>query len=132
MIPLPTTPYLILASAVLTLGGGYYAGSKIEHARHVSREAAAAQRIEAARVKFQAAFDAIATRAVQDTQVQRETFTEIRHVAGPIIYRNVSVCVPATDRPGWLLDRARDAANGVATSEPSGDATPAPDLPPQR
>lgn len=126
---IPGTPYLIGGAAVLSLVAGTYAGSQIEHGRHVAREAATAARIEKARAKLQAAFDAIASRTVAEAQVQTRTFTEIRNVAGPIIYRNVNVCLRSDD--AGLLDRARDAANGIPAGASSGGAAVAPVVPPE-
>jgi len=122
-------PYILAGAAALSLIAGTYAGSQIEHARHVSREAASAARIEAARAKIQTAFDAVATKAAEDVQTQTTTFTEIRHVAGPIVYRNTNVCLPAGDGSVGLLDAARNAANGVAAGEPDGAAAAATGVP---
>jgi len=126
-------PNLYLHAAIGALVGAvaFYGGSQHEHRTHVAREAAAAARIEKAKAKLQDAFDTVATRTVADQQIQTQTFTEIRRVAGPIVYRNTSVCLRGDDVS--LLDRARDAANSSALArESDGGAAAVAGVPPQR
>ena len=128
MIP---TLYLRAGIAALITVAGFYAGSQHEHRTHIAREAVAAARIEAARAKLQTAFDAVAAKQAQAAVVQTQTFTEIRRVASPIVYRNVAVCADADDAS--LLDRARNAANSSALArELDGGSAAAASVSPQR
>ena len=123
-------PALIAGGALALVGGGFWQGSQREHRTHVIREAAAAARIDAARVKVQAALDTIATqheateaaRQVETREIIRES---VRLVDRPV-YR--TVCVDADGAS--LFDRAAANANreGIAVA-PVPAAVPAEDAP---
>lgn len=130
LLPSPWVEIAIAGGAAIASAGGFYAGSQHEHRTHIIREAKAVVRIEAARVKLQTAFDVVSGKLAADQQSQTQTFTEIRNVAGPIIFRTTSICL--RDDGVQLLDRAAAAANRDAAGEFAGVAATAATVPAQR
>ncbi len=94
-----------------------------------ARDAKAAARIAAASERLRAADQAIAGQLATDQQTQTRTFTEIRNVASPIIYRSTGMCLGAD--AVQLLDRAAAAANSGAAGEPADRAGAAAAIPAQ-
>lgn len=128
MFGVPTWVLALLGSLALA-AGAYFAGDSAGANRVIARDARAAAKLEAARVKMQAAFDVVQGRVAVRETVRVETMREV--------YRELPTI---TARPGYgsacidddgvrLLDRAAAAARAASGPEPAAPGPEDPRLP---